>query len=102
MKEGRIPFRKMAFVCVHERAGEAACANADRGEDSGANLVELLREEIHKRGLKGKIRVVKSGCLDVCAAGPNVMIFDGEGKAVYFSRVTAGDLPAIIAALVSG
>lgn len=95
MKQARVPFKRMIFVCTHRREGEAACSNDDRGENRGEMLVELLREELKKRGLKGKIRVAKSGCMDVCAAGPNIMVFDENGEAAWYSGVTREDIPAL-------
>lgn len=96
MKQAPVPYRSMIFVCTHARDGEAACANADRGEHGGQHLVEILREELKKRGLKGKIRVAKSACMDVCAAGPNIMIFDAKGEYRWCSRVKREDLPELI------
>lgn len=96
MNEAKIPFKKMIFVCTHVREGEAACNNPERGADCGANYVEKLREEVKKRGLKGKIRVVKSGCLDVCARGPNIMIFDETGRQTWLNGVTTQDLVKLL------
>jgi (2Fe-2S) ferredoxin len=95
MKQARVPFKRMVFVCTHQREGEAACANAGHGENRGDLLVELLREELKKRGLKGKIRIAKSGCMDVCAAGPNLMIFDEKGDYTWLSGVTRENIPAL-------
>lgn len=77
------------------RDGETACSNAERGANAGIHLVELLREELKKRGLKGKIRIAKSGCMDLCAKGPNIMIFDAQGEYTCYSEVTTQDLAAI-------
>ncbi len=96
MKQSNIPFKKMIFVCTHQRDGEESCGNAERGADRGENLVELLREEMKKRGLKGKIRVAKSGCMDVCKQGPNIMVFTETGEQVWYRRVTVADLPVIV------
>ena len=95
MDEHRVPYEKMIFVCTNVREGEEACGNADRGESCGPKLVELLREEVKSRGLKKKIRVAKSGCMDVCALGPAAMVFDGKGSYTLLSKVTKEDVPAI-------
>ena len=92
----------MIFVCANVREGEAACANPDRGEDSGLNLVEMLRAEVKNRGLKGKVRIAKSGCMDLCGAGPNIMVFDEKGNSVYYSRVSKNDVPALAEKHLSG
>ncbi len=96
MKCSKIPFKKMMFVCTHLREGGAACGNADRNDNRGENLVELLRGELKRLGFKGKIRVAKSGCMDVCAAGPNIMVFNESGEPSWHSGVTKEDLPSII------
>ncbi|OGR84548.1 MAG: hypothetical protein A2901_08490 [Elusimicrobia bacterium RIFCSPLOWO2_01_FULL_54_10] len=91
-----MPFKRMMFVCTNVReGGEAACGNAERGEACGFKLVEKLREEVKKRGLKGKIRVAKSGCMDLCALGPNIMVFDESGSYTIFNRVAAEDVPGL-------
>lgn len=96
MIQGKVPFKRMIFVCINQREGEPACANADRGGDSGVELVSLLREELKKRGLIGKMRVAKSGCMDLCGAGPNVMVFDDRGEYSYSSHVSKKDIPEIV------
>jgi len=51
------------------------------------------KEEVKKRGLKGKVRALKSGCMDLCEKGPNVMIFpDG----ILVSGVQECDIPALL------
>ena len=96
MIKSKVPYKKMLFVCTNQREGEAACANSDRGENSGKILVENLKEEVKKRGLKGKIRVAKSGCMDLCGAGPNVMIFDEKGDYTLLRKVSKEDIPQIL------
>ena len=43
--------------------------------------------------LKGKLRVARSGCMDVCAFGPNMMIWP-EG--LWYMKVTKEDIPQIV------
>ena len=50
-------------------------------------------EVCKERNLKGKVRVVRSGCLDVRAFGPNMMIWP-EG--VWYMKVTKTDVPQIV------
>ena len=96
MIEKKVPYKRMLFVCTNVREGEAACGNAERGESCGFKLVEKLREEVKKRGLKAKIRVAKSGCMDLCARGPAVMVFDEQGDYTALFRVSQEDLPKIV------
>ena len=95
MKKSPVPYQRMLFVCTHAREGEIACNNAEHGENRGELLCEKLREELLKRGLEGKIRVAKSGCMDFCSAGPNIMVFDGQGAYTWESGVAQADLPQI-------
>lgn len=38
-------------------------------------VLEELRKITKEHNLKGKFRVVRSGCVDICAFGPNMMIW---------------------------
>lgn len=84
-----VPFKKTLFVCVNDRGpgGRVSCGAA------GARLCEVLKDEVKKAGLKGKVRVAKSGCLDLCEQGPNVFSYpDGQ----WLSRVGEADLPELV------
>lgn len=70
-----MPYRKTVFVCAHARAeGRVACGNPGRG---GAELCEALKDGVKRLGLKGKVRVARSGCLDLCEQGPNAFVYPG-------------------------
>ena len=77
MKSAKVPFQKTAFVCTNARdGGRVACGNPGRG---GLELCEALKHGVKKLGLKGKVRVARTGCLDLCEQGPNVFLYpDGE------------------------
>lgn len=45
------------------------------GYSGSEKIDEGLRQVGKERNLKGKIRVVRSGFLDLCAFGPNMMIW---------------------------
>ncbi len=84
------PYRCHLFVCTNNRHDERkSCA------DGGTNLrlKELLKEEINKRGWKGVVRVSDSGCLGLCDAGPNVLLYPQQ---IWFSGVSGQDVPAIL------
>lgn len=81
----------MIFVCTNVReGGKIACANPGRGGDL---LCAKLKAYVGEAGLKGRVRVVRSGCLDLCAQGPNLMVWP-EG--VWYKGVSEADLPAIL------
>ncbi len=60
---------------------------------AGERLREGLKEEIKKRGLASRIRVSRSGCLDTCAEGPNVLLVP---QRVWFKQVQESDIERII------
>ena len=91
MKQNAVPYRKTVFVCTNVRTdGRVACANPGRGGDL---LCKKLKEMAKAAGLKGKVRVARSGCLDLCAQGPNLFVYpDGT----WHSGVREEDLPEIL------
>ena len=89
MQQARVPYRKILFVCVNQReSGEACCSQ--RGS---ASIAEQLKQRIKALGLARFIRVSKSGCQDVCAKGPSVMVFPDYR---WYYGVSEADVPQII------
>lgn len=94
METVRAPFRRYLFVCENRRDDGASCAA--RGSE---RLRELLKERVKDRGLAPRVRVSRSGCLDTCAAGPNVILMpDG----VWFRGIAENDLDAIVGRAAEG
>lgn len=83
------PYIRQIHVCINNRNGESPSCGYSGSEE----IVEELRKVTKERNLKGKIRVVRSGCLDVCAFGPNMMIWP-EG--LWYMKVTKEDVPQIV------
>lgn len=91
MKKAPSPYKKLLVVCtnVHED-GRVSCGMPARG---GGAVCETLKAEAKKAGLKGKVRIVRSGCLGQCEHGPNAILYpDGE----WLSGMTLGDCPEIL------
>ncbi|HWH22987.1 MAG TPA: (2Fe-2S) ferredoxin domain-containing protein [Allosphingosinicella sp.] len=89
MDKKPVPYKKTLFVCVNDRgAGKRVSCGA-----AGAHLCELLKEEVKKAGLKGQVRVARSGCLDLCEQGPNVFCYPGDK---WFSDLTEADIPELL------
>ena len=86
------PYRTLILVCTNLKEGGKACCGG-RGRGS-AVLADTLKAAVAERGLKGIVRVSRTGCLGQCEFGPNIMVFP-EGK--WYSAVTEADLDAIIA-----
>ena len=90
MFEAAVPYRRTIFVCANTREeGRPACANPGRG---GEKLCEHLKNEVKKAGLKGKIRVARTGCLDLCEKGPNIFIYPDN---IWLSGIQEQNLPQI-------
>jgi (2Fe-2S) ferredoxin len=90
MKEQAVPYRRVIYICTNMREEEGRPACAKRGSEA---LCERIKEEVKKRGLKGKVRAMKSGCMDLCEQGPNVMVFpDGA----WHSGVSLDDVPTLV------
>ena len=95
MERARVPFRKIVFVCINQRPeGEDCCA----GRQSEA-IAEALKARVKALGLSGQVRVSKSGCHDVCARGPSVMIFPDY---TWYAGVTENDVEQIAQELARG
>jgi len=90
-------FEKHIFICTNERSPDdpKGCCAAKNAREIAARF----KEELHKRGLKGKMRANKAGCLDLCEWGPTVVIYP-EG--VWYKQVTPDDVPEIIEAHLIG
>jgi len=72
MQRETSPYTCHVFICTNDRHGEKKSCG-----DGGGNaaLKEYLKEEVEKRGWKGRVRVSSGGCMGLCGKGPNVMIY---------------------------
>src|SRR5690242_8084409 len=84
-------FKHMVFVCTNERdASDPRGSCTARGS---AALLDRMKELVSEKGLKGKVRVTRSGCLDYCARGCTVAIYSQNPahRETWYTRVTAAD-----------
>ena len=79
-------FEKHIFICENERSESdpRGCCKA-RG---GAEFTTALKNLCKNPQLKGKVRVNKAGCLDMCAFGPVAVVYP-EG--IWYQGLTAAD-----------
>jgi (2Fe-2S) ferredoxin len=84
MKKEIRPYVCHVFVCTNNRHGERKSC-ADGGNEA---LKDFLKAETEKRGWKTRVRVSNSGCMGLCAKGPNVVLYP---QGVWFNEVSAGD-----------
>jgi (2Fe-2S) ferredoxin len=85
-------FERHVFVCENVR--EKGHPRGSCGEKGGEQIRELFKKSLEKRGLKGRMRANKAGCLDQCEIGPTVVVYpDG----VWYGLVrTAEDVEEIV------
>ena len=89
-----LPFEKIIFVCTNKRDKDDRVCCARMG---GGDLRDTLKDLVKSRGLKKKVRVSTSGCMDVCEDGPNIMIFPDN---VWLTHVKKSELIRILDAIV--
>lgn len=89
MNQSNSPYVCHLFVCVNDRRGERkSCADGMSPE-----IKDYLKEQVEKRGWKPRVRVSHTGCLGLCAKGPNVML---HPQGLWFSAVTFADADRIL------
>ncbi len=87
----RYRFERHVFVCQNGRGADdprGCCAGK-----GAAEVLDRLKAEVHRRGLKRTIRINKAGCLDQCAEGVSMVVYP-EG--VWYGRVTPADAGEIL------
>ena len=91
-KQNELPYAAHVFVCTNDRGGaRKSCA------DNNSQLVKAkLKDAAGEKGWKGKVRISTSGCMGLCANGPNVMIYPQK---VWFSQVSPDDLDEIVSTI---
>jgi (2Fe-2S) ferredoxin len=84
-------FTKHLFICCNQRAPDHPRGCCD--PEGQAQLQLLFKQKLAALGLKAAVRANKSGCLDQCEHGPNVVVYP---DAVWYGRVTAADVDEIL------
>ena len=85
-----IPYERHVFICVNERdpSDPRGCCAGRQGLEVASRLKKLA----HEAGIKGRIRINKAGCLDMCGMGATLVIYP---EAVWYGRVTPADADEI-------
>jgi (2Fe-2S) ferredoxin len=88
-----MPRRELyVFVCTNRRAPEnpkGSCANG--GSEA---VLDRLKGLVFDRGLKDRVRVMASGCQDLCGHGPIVSVWPAG---TFYGRVRVEDCETIVA-----
>ena len=95
MEQARVPYQKIVFVCINKREPTNVCCAHCESEAIAA----ALKDRIKQLGLARSVRVSKSGCQDLCARGPNVMVFPDN---VWYHEVTSADVERILRDIIQG
>ena len=91
-KELVAPYVAHVFVCTNDRKGERqSCA-----DNNSQVLKDRLKEAVHEKGWKGKVRISTSGCMGLCAQGANVLIYPQQ---IWFAETQVDDAAKILAIL---
>jgi (2Fe-2S) ferredoxin len=88
MKKRTTRYKVHLFICTRQSDdGTKSCA-----EGNPIEIKEALKAISEERGWKPRVRISESGCLGVCAAGPNVMIYPQQ---LWFTGVKTEDVAEI-------
>ena len=95
MQQDRVPYQKILFVCINKREPHEVCCSHRESEA----IASALKARVKALGLSRTVRVSKSGCQDLCAKGPNVMVFPDY---VWYHGVTQDDVERIVQETIRG
>ena len=90
-------FERHIFICCNQRPADSPRGCCD--PNGQAELQWIFKQKLAERGLKHRVRANKSGCLDQCEHGPNLVVYP---DAVWYSHVTAADVDEIIDSHIIG
>ena len=91
-KENESPYVSHVFVCTNDRRGESKSCSDNNSQLDKSKLKDIVNE----KNWKGKVRISTSGCMGLCAKGPNVMIYPQK---VWFSEVSPDDVDEIVSTI---
>jgi (2Fe-2S) ferredoxin len=84
-------YERHVFICENRRPEDdprGCCAAKD-----ASAVRDRLKESLHRRGMKGRIRANSAGCLDQCAHGVSLVVYP---EAVWYGGVRAEDVEEIV------
>ncbi|UCF63227.1 MAG: (2Fe-2S) ferredoxin domain-containing protein [bacterium] len=84
-------YQKHVFVCENLR--DDADVRGSCAQKGSIEFRSLLKKEIELRGLKGKIRINKAGCLGTCKQGISMVIYP---QGIWYGRLSESDIPEIV------
>ena len=84
-------YERIVFVCTNE--GRADDPKARCGKQGGQELLDSLKQRASAEGMKGRVRITRSGCLDLCARGCAALAVGGPqpDREAWFVHLTPAD-----------
>jgi (2Fe-2S) ferredoxin len=82
-------YEKHVFICANQKEAPKKCC----GEAQGLALVDAFKQSLKEKGLLPRMRAQKTGCLDVCAFGPALVVYP-EGT--FYGNVQLEDVEEIV------
>ena len=76
-------YEKHLMIC-----GATGCLSS-----GSAKVQQALEEELARRGLRDRFRLVMAGCPGFCEVGPIMVVYPDE---IFYCRLTPGDIPEVI------
>ena len=91
MNETKPVYEKLVLVCTN--CGKSSEEKNKCGNRNSEELLSKLKKLAVQKNLKGKVRVMRSGCLDLCGQGP-VISLQPQNK--FFKEVAETELEMIL------
>jgi (2Fe-2S) ferredoxin len=85
------------FLCVNQRGPghpKGCCMSRGAGE-----VRDRLAEELNRQGLRDRVRVLRTSCLDNCSRGAVLAVYPDD---VWYQGVQAADVEEILDSLKTG
>ncbi len=84
-------YERHVFVCTNRR--EPGSPRPSCNADGKAELHKQIKQAADAAGLKDRVRINTSGCMDQCEHGPTVVVYP---DAVWYGHVTAEDVAELV------
>lgn len=69
------------------------CGKSDCWKRGGREVCYALQETLQQQGLEQQVTIVKTGCMDRCKAGPNVVIMPAKAR---HTRVQPSEVTTLV------
>jgi (2Fe-2S) ferredoxin len=69
------------------------CGKSDCWKRGGREVCHALQATLQQQGLEQQVAIVKTGCMDRCKAGPNIVIMPSKAR---YTRVQPSEVPALM------